>query len=143
MQRFTIHALALIILTSAATMAQAQNVTSRGTAGVYREGGSRGSNVGRNDSTRAESAKEKAKRERKKKSDDAAKRAKDAQDALDNHTDRMRKDNDARGQAEYVPGWVRYNEGRRVDETYNRLLGKRDATARAARTARQAYDDAP
>jgi hypothetical protein len=84
--------------------------------------------------------KEKERKDRKKKHDDAAKNTKDKQNKFNDHVNRMKEDNDARGQRPYVPGWVRYPHGRQVDETYKRLEQERDAAARAEKTARDLYD---
>jgi hypothetical protein len=143
MKRFTIPALALIVLTGAATTAQAQAVTGRGTAGMCRPSTIAGSGVGRNENTRAESAKEKSKRERKDKADPAAEKEKAAKKELDDHKGRMKQDNDARGQAEYVEGWVRYDDGRRVDEKYKELAEKHNAAKKAAAAAKKLYEDTP
>jgi hypothetical protein len=96
--------------------------------------------AGKSSNSKDDNDKEKKKKDRKKKHDDTAKNAKDKQKTFDDHVSRMKADNDARGQRPYVPGWVRYPDGRQVDETYKRLEQDRDAAARAEQTAHDLYN---
>jgi hypothetical protein len=52
----------------------------------------------------------------------------------------MREDNDNRGMKPYVPGWIRYRDGRQLDPTYDRLQKEVEAARRAARTAKELYE---
>jgi len=104
--------------------------------------GSAGWNGNREDRTKVKSPKDKERERREKNRDDANKNLKDRQNDFDDHVKRMRDDNDSRGMKPYVPGWIRYREGRQVDPTYERLKNDLEAARRAANTAKELYDAA-